>query len=282
MHTYENALIEARQCLEAAGIQEYANDGFLLMSEILGITRTDYFMKQKDSMPEADYNKYMEAVRRRSLHVPLQYITGRAYFMGYEFDVTPSVLIPRMDTECLVVEVERILKQFDSTRDCAVLDMCTGSGCIISSLGLRQKWLKGVGVDISHGALEVARNNAIKLQCDNVTFVQSDLFDNVEGQYDIIVSNPPYIRTDVIKGLMEEVKTYEPYNALDGFEDGLHFYREITAMSREYLRQGGWLCYEIGHDQGTDVVRIMEENGFNNCQVIKDLAGLDRVVIGKS
>lgn len=280
MHTYENALNMGRQMLQDAGIEEFANDGFLLMEELLGITKTAYFMKQKDVISEADYDKYMLAVNRRVQREPLQYITGHAYFMGYEFDVTPAVLIPRMDTECLVVEVEKILAQFDRNLECAVLDMCTGSGCIITSLALRNPRISGVGADISESALSVAKANADKLDCRNVRFVHSDLFQNIEGKYKLIVSNPPYIRTEVIKGLMEEVKSFEPYNALDGLEDGLHFYRDITAKALEFLEPGGMLCYEIGHDQGADVVKIMEDSGFKNCRVVKDLAGLDRVVIG--
>ncbi len=280
MHTYESTLMLGRQILKDAGIEEFETDAFLLMSELLGMSRIAYYMRQKDEMPEADYDIYMKAIERRKMREPLQYITGRAYFMGYEFAVNPAVLIPRMDTECLVVEVEKLLAQLDSNSGCAVLDMCTGSGCIITSLALRNPMISGVGADISESALLVAKANADKLDCRNVRFVHSDLFQNIEGKYNLIVSNPPYIRTEVIKGLMEEVKSFEPYNALDGFEDGLHFYREITATSLLFLEPGGFLCYEIGHDQGEDVVKIMEDSGFKNCRVVKDLAGLDRVVIG--
>lgn len=278
MKTYEQALKEGRKLLLEAGITEYQVDGFLLMSEVLGITRTDYFMKQKDTLSDADYERYMEAVQRRKVHEPLQYITGHAYFMGYDFMVNEDVLIPRMDTECLVVEAEKIIMNhpFD------ILDMCTGSGCILISLALRNPLVKGLGVDISKKALKVAQQNAERLQCSNVTFLQSNLFENISGKFDMIVSNPPYIRTSVIEELMEEVKGYEPYNALDGHEDGLYFYEKITGRALEYLNDGGFLCYEIGYDQGSDVVCIMEKNGLKNCRVIKDLAGNDRVVIGQA
>lgn len=277
MHTYENALMQGRQILKAAGVEEFETDAFLLMSELLEMSRTAYFMRQKDEMSEAAYEVYMKAVERRKMREPLQYITGRAYFMGYEFAVNPAVLIPRMDTECLVVEVEKLIPK---NAEVKVLDMCTGSGCIITSLALRNPMISGVGADISEGALVVAKENATRLDCRNVSFRHSDLFQNIEGKYDVIVSNPPYIRTEVIRGLMEEVKSYEPYNALDGLEDGLHFYREITMASLSFLEQGGFLCYEIGHDQGDAVVNIMQDNGFKNCRIVKDLAGLDRVVIG--
>lgn len=283
MKTYEQALSEGRQKLKEAKITEYDVDGFLLMSEVLNLSRTAYYMKQKDVMADSDYEAYMTAIARRQTYEPLQYITGHAYFMGYDFMVNENVLIPRMDTECLVVEAESILKRKQNAeggQELGILDMCTGSGCIITSLMLRNSRMKGTGADISSGALKVARENAKRLSCENVSFVQGDLFENITGKYDMIVSNPPYIRTDVITGLMEEVRSHEPYNALDGHADGLYFYREITQKASEFLKEEGFLCYEIGHDQGADVVRIMEENHFKDCRVIKDLAGLDRVVTG--
>ena len=276
MKTYEQALNEGREKLLEAGIEEYAVDAFLLMSESLGISKTAYYMKQKDIISDADYETYMSVIARRQTHEPLQYITGRAYFMGYEFWVNENVLIPRMDTECLVIEAEKLLNGNSAN----ILDMCTGSGCIITSLMLRNPKMSGMGTDISEDALAVAKKNATRLSCENVSFIQGDLFENITGKFDMIVSNPPYIRTNVIKGLMEEVRSYEPYNALDGHEDGLYFYREITKNASKYLKEDGFLCYEIGHDQGVDVIRIMEENHFKDCRVIKDLAGLDRVVTG--
>ncbi|MDD6572741.1 MAG: peptide chain release factor N(5)-glutamine methyltransferase, partial [Thermoflexaceae bacterium] len=163
MKTYEQALKEGRKLLLEAGITEYQVDGFLLMSEVLGITRTDYFMKQKDTLSDADYERYMEAVQRRKVHEPLQYITGHAYFMGYDFMVNEDVLIPRMDTECLVVEAEKIIMNHPFE----ILDMCTGSGCILISLALRNPLVNGLGADISKKALKVAQQNAEKLQCSN-------------------------------------------------------------------------------------------------------------------
>lgn len=283
MITYEQALSEGRSRLQESGIEEYAVDGFLLMSEILGMTKTAYYMRQKDIIPDKDYEKYMTAVHRRQNREPLQYITGHAYFMGYDFAVNPDVLIPRMDTECLVLETEKIIKQSnvtDTDGKCRLLDMCTGSGCILVSLALRNPMIEGLGADISEKALKTAKENARRLQCENAEFIRSDLFEDISGKFDIIVSNPPYIKTGVISSLMEEVKTYEPYNALNGHEDGLYFYEKITKQSLNFLDDGGFLCYEIGYDQGAEVVSVMTENGFKNCRVIKDLAGLDRVVTG--
>lgn len=281
MKTYEQVLTEGRKILQDAGIEEFTVDGFLLLSEFVGMSRTQYYMKQKDMMSQKDYQNYMSAIARRSLHEPLQYITGKACFMGYDFFVDRNVLIPRMDTETLVVEVEKIIgNHFGKKEHIKILDMCTGSGCILTALALRNAKVQGIGVDISKDALLVAERNTEELQCDSVAFLQSNLFENVKETYDIIVSNPPYIETGVIEGLMEEVKSFEPYIALNGREDGLYFYREITKSAGQYLDAGGALCYEIGCEQAESVLTIMKENGFKNCRVVKDLAGLDRVCIG--
>lgn len=281
MKTYEQALTEGRKILQDAGIEEFTVDGFLLLSEFVGMSRTQYYMKQKDMMSQKDYESYMSAVARRSQHEPLQYITGKACFMGYDFFVDRNVLIPRMDTEILVVEAEKVINNhFGKKEHIKILDMCTGSGCILTALALRNAKVQGIGVDISKDALLVAERNAEALQCDSVTFLQSNLFEHVNETFDLIVSNPPYIETGVIEELMEEVKSFEPYIALNGQEDGLYFYREITKNAREYLNTGGALCYEIGCEQAEPVLLLMEENGFKNCRVVKDLAGLDRVCLG--
>ncbi|MGN0161703.1 MAG: peptide chain release factor N(5)-glutamine methyltransferase [Lachnospiraceae bacterium] len=278
--TYIEVVEEGRRILREAGVVEYSYDALFLLEEILGINKTRYLLIQREEIPESFYEQYMEAVHRRALREPLQYITGRAYFMGYEYKVNPGVLIPRMDTECLVEHAESVIRQWQVPG--RILDMCTGSGCIVTSLTLRNKTKieEGVGVDISPAALSVARENAGNLSCENVRFLESDLFSKVEGKFSLIVSNPPYIPTEVIEGLMAEVKEHEPFNALDGHEDGLFFYEKITEQSHHFLLPGGSLCYEIGYDQGEQVVAMMEKNGFKDCRVYKDLAGLDRVVAG--
>lgn len=278
--TYSEAVETGRRLLRDAEIEEYSYDALFLLEEILGMTKTRYLLCRKETMVEEDYESYMEAIHRRALHEPLQYITGRAYFMGYAYQVNPSVLIPRMDTECLVERVECVVRQWKEAG--SILDLCTGSGCIAISLLLRNPTgiTEAVGVDVSPEALTVAKENARALSCAKVRFVESDLFDHVEGKFSLIVSNPPYIPTEVIAGLMKEVKDHEPFSALDGHEDGLFFYQKITEESVKYLLPGGSLCYEIGHDQGEQVVEIMKKNGYQDCRVYKDLAGLDRVVMG--
>jgi release factor glutamine methyltransferase len=162
----------------------------------------------------------------------------------------------------------------------SILDMCTGSGCILCSLLHYSNDCHGVGVDLSEKALAVSKRNAEHLEIGEISFIQSDLFEKVEGKFDIIVSNPPYIRSSVIKTLMPEVREHEPIMALDGMSDGLYFYREIIKHSKGYLWGGGKLFFEIGYDQGEAVSAMMKEAGFQEVCVKKDYAGLDRVVYG--
>ena len=210
----------------------------------------------------------------------MQHITGQAWFYGRSFNVNSDVLVPRQDTEVLVSEALKVINAKDS-----VLDMCTGSGCIIITLALEKKLGRALGADISEAALKVASGNREKLGADDVTFVKSNIFSDInvndEELFDVIVSNPPYIATGEIETLTEEVRIHDPYIALDGLEDGLHFYREITQQSLNYIKSGGWLLYEIGCTQAHDVSDIMSEYGYSNIKVIKDLAGLDRVVMGQ-
>ncbi len=201
--------------------------------------------------------------------------------MGLEFTVNEKVLIPRQDTEILVEEVLRDLH--DGSR---ILDMCTGSGCILISLLHYSNDCQGTGADISGDALCVARENAARILAgkkdDTVArFVESDLFERVEGRFDILVSNPPYIRSAVIPELAEEVRGNEPILALDGAEDGLLFYRRIIKQGKEHLCGGGRLFFEIGYDQGVAVKGMMEEAGYADVRIVKDFSGLDRVVYGR-
>ena len=194
--------------------------------------------------------------------------------MGLRFSVTEDVLVPRQDTETLVEEVMRYLRD-----GMEILDVCTGSGCILLSLLRYSNGCRGVGCDISEKALAVAGQNAKELGI-SAQFIQSDLFESIEGRFEYIVSNPPYIRKDMIPTLMEEVRDHEPLIALDGGEDGLDFYRKITREATEHLYSGGMLFFEIGYDQGEAVKLLMEEEGYEEVTVSQDLAGLDRVVYG--
>ena len=260
--------------LKHARIAEAELDAWYLLEYVTGISRTMYYLKQAEPAEEQAVERYFDCISRRAQRIPLQHITGEQEFMGLPFIVNEHVLIPRQDTEILVEEALSHLSGNER-----VLDMCTGSGCILISLEHYRKGIRAVGADISDEALQVAKRNAESLNAD-VTFLKSDLFEQVAERYDLIVSNPPYIRTKAIEELEEEVRLHDPMIALDGKEDGLYFYRKITEKSRKHLKQGGWLLFEIGYDQGEDVAKMMEKAGFTEVTVKKDLAGLDRVVSG--
>lgn len=260
--------------LTEAGIEEAKSDTLLLLDGICHVTRNDILLHGEEVLGENLTQAYLEALTKRCERIPVQYITGVQNFMGLDFSVNENVLIPRFDTEILVEEVMKHLHDGFS-----ILDMCTGSGCILLSLLHYSNDCVGVGVDVSEAALTVAKVNCEKLGL-TASFLQSDLFEKVEGTYDIMVSNPPYIRSDVIPTLMEEVKGHEPMLALDGMEDGLYFYRKIVDECPNYLCRGGMLFFEIGYDQGEAVSGLMKEKGFKEVCVIKDYAGLDRVVFG--
>ena len=273
--TYREAITFGEQSLEEAGIAEARNDAWLLLARVCQIDRTYYYVHMAEDMPQKQQESYELFIRKRAERVPLQYITGEQEFMGLQFLVNQNVLIPRQDTETLV---EQALKLAEPGMH--ILDMCTGSGCILISVLSRTEGAVGVGCDISGSALLVAKENA-RLNRVSAVFRESDLFENVTEQFDMIVSNPPYIRSEEIAGLMPEVAQYEPIGALDGKEDGLYFYRKIIQDSREHLKFGGYLLFEIGYDQAEAVSDMLNTAGYTEIQVIQDLTGKDRVVIGK-
>ena len=261
--------------LAAAGIEEAKLDARLLLEELCGTDRNDLLVHGDRPVTEQQEKSYVNQIELRSRHIPLQHIMGYQEFMGLRFKVTPDVLIPRQDTETLVEEVLKNLH--DGMR---ILDLCTGSGCILLSLLRYSNDCVGVGADLSKKALAVAEENAGALEL-MAEFVQGDLFEPVTGKFEIIVSNPPYIPSNVIPTLMEEVREHDPLMALDGKEDGLYFYREITGQAGEYLYPGGMLFLEIGCEQAEAVTELMKNAGYRDVTVCKDLAGLDRVVSGR-
>lgn len=271
---------EGADVLKNHEIADAEIDAWYLLEYVTGISRAAYYGDPFREISEEEADRYWEYIEKRAQRIPLQHITGNQEFMGYEFFVNEHVLVPRQDTESLVEEALKVL-----TPGMYVLDMCTGSGCILLSLlkmGTERKHfagLKGSGVDVSEEALAVAKENGKRLEVP-AAWIQSNLFENVSGSFDLIVSNPPYIRTEVIQGLEDEVKLHDPWIALDGHEDGLYFYRRIVNESISHLNQGAWLMFEIGYDQAEDVSKLMENAGFCNIYVKKDLAGLDRVVCG--
>lgn len=276
MHNLREVYTEGKNRLQKAGVQSYEFDARQLLFFVFSIDANQYLLNQ--SMPfgeeeEKKVNSYFEAIQKRSEKIPLQYITGEQNFCGLDFYVNENVLIPRLDTEVLV---EKILEYEEPGQ--RVMDMCTGSGCIAITLQ-KLGGFQVMAVDISEEALTLARKNAQRNQAQ-VTFFQSNMFEQLSNtsKVDVIVSNPPYIESKVVDELDDEVKKYEPRLALDGMEDGLHFYRILAREGKRFLNEGGRLYVEIGFDQAEAVKELFGAQGFLDIQVYKDLAGLDRVV----
>lgn len=277
--TVRELLEQGIRLLEQAGVEESASDAWILLEYVTGLDRAHYYMEMMSAVSADKEQRYLELIKQRSGRVPVQQITNEAWFMGLPFFVNEHVLIPRLDTEVLV---EKVLKTVRPGM--RILDMCTGSGCILLSLLHEEESLKGVGADISPDALDVARRNSVQLGLDErAEFVRTDLFEAIPGdeKFDIIVSNPPYIRSDVIPGLMEEVRAHEPLLALDGHEDGLFFYRRIVREARSCLKPGGRLFFEIGFDQGDALRELLTEAGYKDVAITRDLAELNRVAEGR-
>lgn len=301
---YREVYEEGTAHLEAAEIDEAALDARLLLEFVCGTDRNTLLVHGDREVPAEECERYRNLIGRRAAHVPPQHLIGEQEFMGLTFAVNDDVLVPRQDTEILVEEVMKQLH--DGMR---ILDLCTGSGCILLSLLHYSNDCEGVGTDLSPQALAVARENYERLRenCPGMKarFLEGDLFAALENgrksddgaaleqkgdpkdatvsvgeRFDIIVSNPPYIETDVIPTLMPEVREHEPLMALDGGADGLAFYRRITEQAGAFLSGGGMLFFEIGCGQAEAVCGLMEQAGFCEVTVVKDFAGLDRVVYG--
>lgn len=268
--------------LKEAEIADWNYDSRVLLEWICQISRMDLILYPSMEVEDGKVLEYKAYIKRRAEHEPLQYLMGEWEFMGLPFQVNPSVLIPRQDTEVLIEWILERESREGNLSSKNILDVCTGSGCIAISLDVlwREKNLspwKVEALDISTEALRTARANN-ELNHGRVLFHESNMFEHIEETYDVIVSNPPYIPTKVVDGLMAEVVRHEPRLALDGMEDGLHFYRILAHEGRQHLKPGGRLYLEIGHDQGQTVPEILEKEGFTEIEVRKDLAGLDRCV----
>ena len=281
---------EGEYRLAKAGCMDAKIDSEELYCFLTGTDRLQIFMKAEEEADEEVERKYLALIARRAERIPLQYITGVQEFMGHRFKVDQSVLIPRQDTETLVVEAARTIQStsrdklsfFERLRggkEWEVLDLCCGSGAIGISLAKICDNIHVTGSDISGAALAVARNNARNLRV-KAEYLEGDLFAPVEGKkYDMIVSNPPYIRTNMIAVLQDEIKNYEPRQALDGGRDGLDYYRRIIKEAPGYLKPEGYLMFEIGSDQGEDLRKMLKDDGrYTPAEVIRALPGRDRVV----
>ncbi len=278
---YRELYLTGVKKLEEAGIEEASLDARLLLEYVCDTDRNTLLVHPDMEVSDEQAGNYVNCINKRAERIPLQHITGSQCFMGLDFYVNQDVLIPRQDTEVLVEEVMPHVHDGMS-----ILDVCTGSGCILVSLLQYSNDCKGVGIDLSSKALTVAKKNAEKILSEKnlrVDFLQGDLFEALgekQEKYDIIVSNPPYIPTAVIEELEPEVKLHDPMMALDGKEDGLFFYRKIVAEAGKYLTRGGKLFFEIGYDQGEAVSNLLRDAGYTDIEIKQDYTGLDRVVFG--
>ena len=270
-----------REELERAQCPDPETDAKILLYFAADADLSWYALHREDPAEESVQEQYRAAVKRRAGREPLQYITGTAPFYGYSLRVTPAVLIPRFDTEILVQELLEVLKP-----GMRILDICTGSGCIPAvaakefSERNEGKTLDVTASDISEDALCVARDNAARLGVD-VHFIKSDLFSDITGTFDVITANPPYIREAEISLLDKEVCSFEPRIALSGMEDGLYFYRKISAEASDYLRRDGIMILEIGAEQAESVSGMLRDHGFRDIRLVQDLGGRDRVLMAK-
>lgn len=251
----------------------------ILLANILNVKKEYLLIHSEEEIKQEDKIKYENCIKELIKGKPLQYITNKQEFMGLDFYVDENVLIPQPDTEILV---EKAIEIAETTQKNKILDMCTGSGCIAISLAKKINNAQITAVDISNSALNVANKNAINNNVENkIKFINSDMFNNIEEKFDIIVSNPPYIETETISKLEIEVQN-EPHVALDGGIDGLKFYKIIANNAFEYLNENGYLLLEIGYNQQNSVTQLLQDIGkYTNIETIKDLGGNYRVVIAR-
>ncbi len=271
-------LLEGENTLKNAEKVSARNDALLLLSFLLNMDRGKMFLAFENDAPEALIERYRDVIGQRASGVPLQHITGISEFMGLTFKVTPEVLIPRNETELLVEEALKLISPHMK-----VLELCTGSGCIALSILKLYDSVSVTAADISEGAIYVAKENAKNLgipigkDSGKIELVQGDLFEPVEGTYDLIIVNPPYIKSGDIKDLMKEVREHDPVIALDGGADGLYFYRRLLYEAKDYMNDEAYLLLEIGQDQAKEVLELAEES-YHNIKLMKDYNKMDRIV----
>ncbi|MCR5452980.1 MAG: peptide chain release factor N(5)-glutamine methyltransferase [Lachnospiraceae bacterium] len=290
---------EGEESLSGAMVSDSFYDARALLLYTLSTNMSDLLLRLRDEADNDVIALYEELIKKRCERIPLQHIIGETEFMGLPFYVNENVLCPRPDTEVLIENILKYIKGRGFSKEFRVLDLCTGSGCIVICIlkladvrcldnfdeKLPKNRICGVGTDLYEEALVIAQKNAWrnKVELDRLDFYQGDLFDALPddiGLFDIVVSNPPYIPSGYISSLMPEVRDHEPHSALDGGVDGLDFYYKISDMARKFLKSDGRLFFEIGYDQKDDVTRIMKDFGYSDLGYDKDLSGNDRVVWG--
>jgi release factor glutamine methyltransferase len=276
----------AENILMDNGVADYKTDAEILLCHEIHYDSRKIFMNWSRELDDEACERYFAAVQRRAAGTPTQYLTGVQSFMGYNFAVDERVLIPRMDTETVVEAAIDYIRSQKAIK--YVLDLCTGCGAIAISLAKDISTLKFMATDVSGDALKVASNNAERLGVNGrVKFLKSDLFDDIPKgfgvkKFDMIISNPPYIRTDVLSRLQREIYEHEPMLALDGGEDGLAYYRDIAEEAPDFLTKKGVLFFEIGYDQAEAVDDILRSTGnYAGISVRRDISGNDRVIFAQ-
>ncbi|MBO6148459.1 MAG: peptide chain release factor N(5)-glutamine methyltransferase [Lachnospiraceae bacterium] len=274
--TFDEAYRSCAGKFRDAGIKDSDVDAFLLMQYVTGKSRSYILSEGREAvLTEEEERKYFLLAEKREGRIPLQLIMGETEFMGLSFAVRPGVLIPRIDTEFLVEEAMR-----EVSDGMEVLDLCTGSGCVLLSLMNYKNGIKGLGVDISEKALALAKENAERLKAKDVSFIKGDMFAALseDRRFDAILCNPPYIKSREIPTLMPEVRLYEPKESLDGGGDGLDFYRILAKEAALHLYPEGRIFMEIGADEGEDVKKLFRDAGYLRVEAVRDYAGNERVV----
>ena len=272
----------ATKMLKSKEIDTARLDSQLILGKVLNKDKIYLMINSNKEVEKEKEEEFLNLINKRMENMPVRYILEEVDFMGLDFYIEEGVLIPRSDTEVLVEEVLKIIEEDEKLYVC---DLCSGSGAIGISLAYYRKNIMVDLIDFYEKPEKISKKNIIKNNLENqVKFIKSDLLKEPIKElkkYDIIVSNPPYIKEDVIETLMDDVKNYEPRSALSGGDSGLIFYERIVEESKKVLKENGILAFEIGYDQGDSVSNIMKNNGYIDIKVVKDLAGLDRVVIGR-
>lgn len=280
MFNYENKVMKIIEVIRIA-IEKYKisyKDAKYLMGHTLGKDHYYVAMNDQELLLDNIANNFLEFAKQLAEKKPLEYIINRSFFMGLDFYIDEHVLIPRNETEQLV---ELVLSHVNLTGSKTVLDMCCGSGCILVSLLSLKESLTGIGADISQQAINISQKNASINQIEKrAKFVQSDLFENINDKFDVIISNPPYISTHEMNELESGVADYEPHLALHGGTSGLDFYEKISVQAKNHLNKNGAIFFEIGYNQGKQVCDILKDNGYKDIQLIKDYSGRYRMVWG--
>lgn len=281
--TYRELYEEGRRILEQAGLPDAALDARFLLEEVCGTNLQTLLVFPEKKVTEEEVNQYRAFIQRRKDREPTAMILGEWDFMGLTFRLNKSTLIPEQDTEVLVeTALGELKRRGPGEAPLRILDLCTGSGCILLSLLHELRNAGGLGTDLSEEALEAARENAVRLGLqEKAAFRQGDLWEPVgDERFDLIVSNPPYVPTDVIPTLEPEVRCGEPYAALDGGEDGLVFYRRILKEAAGHLKPSGIIIVESGFDEAAQISALMQDQKLRGIRTVKDYGGLDRVVLG--